>query len=213
MIPQAERRSRPSYRTLAMLVYGAMTACAAIIAWARGESLVRSGATLPELDSLGASLGLGLGLALLMIALTRWIVLGTRWGRRLRDDFRALLAAATPRDAIGLALLSGIGEELLFRGALLPWWGLLASSLAFGILHVGPSRRFLGWTVWASALGACFGLITQVTGHLEGAMLAHVLINAVNLRFVLAFDGRLDTPVTEPGEQALVARRARKGTR
>jgi len=96
---------------------------------------------------------------------------------------------------------------------LLPWWGLAGSSLAFGVLHVGPARRFLGWTLWASVLGALLGEICQITGRIEGAILAHVLINAVNLRFVLAFDGRLDTARRDPAEQALVARPRRRETR
>jgi len=208
-----EPRQRPSYRGLALLVYGAMAAAAATIAWARGVSLVREPARVPELDSLSASLAMGLGLTFLTIVGTRALVHRTRWGRRLRDDFRALLADARPSDAIWLALLSGVGEELLFRGALRPWWGLAASSLAFGVLHVGPARRFLGWTAWASALGLALGAMCEISGRIEGAIVAHVLINMVNLRFVLAFDGRLDTPRKGPGEQALVARRPRRENR
>lgn len=212
MAPHA-RPPRQSFRVLGVLVYGAMSACALILGWARGASVVRVAAAVTALDSPGASLGLGVALAALTIVSTRLLVLRSRWGRTLRDDFRALLADASPADTVWLAVLSGVGEELLFRGALLPWWGLAGSSLAFGVLHVGPSRRFLGWTLWASVLGALLGGIFLATGRLEGAILAHVAINAVNLRFVLAFDGRLDTPRTAPGEQSLVPRRARRETR
>ncbi len=213
MRPHPPRSSRPRYRVLAVLVYGAMIACAGLVAWARGESLVRQVAVVEPLDSLLSSLFAGTALAALTIAATRWVVHRTRWGRTLRQDFRTLLADATPADAIWLAALSGVGEELLFRGALLPWWGLVASSFAFGALHVGPSRRFLIWTVWATLTGALLGLVYRATGRLEGAILAHVLVNGVNLRFVLAFDGRLDTPPSVPGEQALVSRRRLRQTR
>lgn len=213
MIAPHEPRRRQRYRALAVMVYGAMTFCALLVAWARGVSAVRMPAEVPELDSLAGSLALGGALAALTIASTRLLVLRTQWGKTLREDFRALLADATPSDTLWLALLSSVGEELLFRGALLPWWGLVASSLAFGVLHVGPSRRFLGWTLWASVLGALLGAIVEATGRIEGAIVAHAAINGVNLRFVLAFDGRLDTPRTDPGEQALVARRARRDVR
>jgi membrane protease YdiL (CAAX protease family) len=213
MIAKSQPRGRPRYAGLALLVYGAMTVCAIVIAWARSTSLLRRDAEIAALDSTSASLALGAVLAVVTIGGTRVLVLRSRWGKTLRDDFRALLADATPSDTIWLALLSGVGEELLFRGALLPWWGLAGSSLAFGVLHVGPSRRFLGWTVWASVLGVLLAGICEATGRIEGAVLAHVTINAVNLRFVLAFDGRLDTPRTDPGEQALVGRRARRETR
>lgn len=212
---QAPRPSsrRPRYRALALLVYGGMLACAAGIAWARDESLVRRTAEVGPLDSLAASLAAGTALAALTIALTRVVVHRTGWGKTLRQDFRTLLADATPGDALWLALVSGVGEEILFRGALLPWWGLAASSFAFGALHVGPSRRFWIWTVWATATGAVLGAIYEASGRLEGAILAHVLINTVNLRFVLSFEGRLDTPPSIPGEQALVSRRKVRQTR
>lgn len=213
MIAHDPPRPRPRIRALAVLVYGAMALAAGIIAWARGVSLVAQPASLPELDSLGASLALGAGLAAVMIGGTRVLVLRSAWGRMLRDEFRTLLGGASPTDTLWLAVLSGIGEELLFRGALRPWWGLGASSLAFGILHVGPSRRFLGWTLWASGLGLLLGLLCETTGRIEGAVLAHVAINAVNLRFVVAFDGRLDTPRGGIGEQSLVGRRARRDSR
>lgn len=213
MITKQEPRPRRSFRALAFLVYGAMSACALLIAWARGASLFRAPAAVPALASLEVSLGLGALLALVTILGTRALVLRSTWGRTFRDELRALLADATLGDTLWLALASGVGEELLFRGALVPFWGLLASSMAFGILHLGPSRRFLGWTVWASALGVLLGEIFLCTGRIEGAILAHVTINAVNLRFVLAFDGRLDAPRAGIGEQALVGRRARRETR
>jgi membrane protease YdiL (CAAX protease family) len=198
-----------------------MSLGAALLAWARGVSLVRIAPGLTELppalgglplDSSLASLALGALLAGVTIAGSRLVVHRTRWGRGLRDDFRALLADAGPDDAAWLALTSGVGEELLFRGALLPWWGLLASSLAFGMLHVGPSRRFLGWTLWATITGALLGGIYVATGRIEGAIVAHVLVNWVNLRFVLSFDGRLDAARSQPGEQSLVPKRSRRDT-
>ena len=195
------------HRLLAGLIYGSMCALAIVLAWARGVSVVRMEAAVPVLDSSLASVFLGAALAAMTIVSTRVLVVRTAWARRLREDFRALLADAGTRDAAWLALTSGVGEELLFRGALLPWWGLGLSSLAFGALHVGPARRFLPWTLWATFMGALFGAIYFATGHLEGCVLAHVLVNFVNLRFVLAFDGRLDLAEARPGEQALVSSR------
>jgi membrane protease YdiL (CAAX protease family) len=195
------------HRLLAGLIYGVMCGVAGTIGWARGASLLRIEPAVPMLSSAVASIVLGAGLAAATIASTRVLVRRVGWARRLREDFRSLLADAGPGDAAWLALTSGIGEELLFRGALVPWWGLWLSSLAFGALHVGPARRFLAWTAWASLMGALFGAIYVATGHLEGCVLAHVLVNFVNLRFVLAFDGRLDPAEARPGEQALVSSR------
>ena len=204
-------RQAGGHRALAGVVYGLMSVSAGAICWARGVPLFRTEPALALLDSSLASVALGGALAAATIATTRVLALRTKWGRRLREDFRSLLANASLGDAAWLALTSGVGEELLFRGALLPWWGPLLSSLAFGALHVGPARRFLTWTAWATIMSGLFSAIYVATGRLEGCILAHVLINFVNLRFVLAFDGRLDRADARPGEQALVSpRRVRR---
>jgi membrane protease YdiL (CAAX protease family) len=41
-------------------------------------------------------------------------------------------------------------------------------------------------------LGFALGALVSATGSIAGAVLAHVLINAVNLHHILAFDGGLD---------------------
>jgi membrane protease YdiL (CAAX protease family) len=38
--------------------------------------------------------------------------------------------------------------------------------------------------LWATVMGLAFGLVFRVTGSLVGPMIAHVAINAVNLRLL-----------------------------
>ena len=85
-----------------------------------------------------------------------------------------------------LALASSIGEELLFRGALLPWFGVWAQALIFAGLHVGPGKRFLPWTLSALVLGIAFGWLAVWTGNLGGPIAAHFAINFLNLRYIVA---------------------------
>jgi len=84
----------------------------------------------------------------------------------------------------GLALVSvfsGVGEETFFRGAIQQEFGIVAASLVFGLIHVGPERRYLVWTVWAVLAGFLFGVLYNVTGGLLAPILAHSTHNAATL--------------------------------
>jgi membrane protease YdiL (CAAX protease family) len=152
------------------------------------------------------SIGLGLGVALVTVLSTRWLLARTAWARALRRELRTLLEGATGRQLVLLGVFSGIAEELLFRGAIQPVAGLTLTSIGFGLLHVGRSRAFLPWTIWAIAMGFVLGGIFEATGVLAGPILAHVLINAVNLRTIVFHDARLDEGDGRPPAPRLVTR-------
>jgi membrane protease YdiL (CAAX protease family) len=77
-----------------------------------------------------------------------------------------------------------VGEEMFFRGALLPTIGLFASSAIFALLHIGPKARHLPWTASSFAVGLLFGAMFEWTGDLTGPIVAHFLVNFLNLRHV-----------------------------
>jgi membrane protease YdiL (CAAX protease family) len=183
-------------------LYAAMALAAAGIAGWRGAPLLGSEPAFAAVAGPVPSLALGLLLAVLTVLSTRVLTERTAWARALRVEFRALLRGARPLDVVVLALASGTAEELLFRGALQPWWGLVPTSLAFGLVHVGPRRVFLPWTLWALVLGAALGALAWATGSIAGSIVAHVVINGVNLHHILAFDGSLDaaSDASESGE-------------
>ena len=83
-----------------------------------------------------------------------------------------------------LAAASALGEEILFRGAMLDAWGLWVSSLVFALLHIPPKRSLWPWTVSALLLGLGFGVVTLATGNLGAAVAAHFVINLQNLRYI-----------------------------
>jgi membrane protease YdiL (CAAX protease family) len=60
-------------------------------------------------------------------------------------------------------------------------FGLVVASLVFGLVHVGPDRRYLVWTAWAVLAGFLFGALYEVTGGLLAPILAHSAHNAVVL--------------------------------
>lgn len=165
-------------------LYGAMALVALVIAAGRGDpDLYRLGAPPAWLLALAPLAGLALGLV--VVALSRLASARTRWARELERAFRDLLGPLTTRDIVLLATTSSIGEELLFRGALMPMVGVPVQALIFALLHVGPGKRFLPWTLSAAVLGLALGALAETTGSLGGAIVAHFTINFFNLRHIV----------------------------
>jgi membrane protease YdiL (CAAX protease family) len=160
----------------------------------------------PRYWGIGASLAAGIVIAALTIVLTRVLVRRTRWARELHVAFRELLGPLGSGTIAILALASGIGEEIFFRGAIQPSAGIVITSLVFGAIHVGKDRRFFAWTIWATAMGFILGAVHEATGSLVGPIVAHVAVNYENLQFIGSHDPREPKPSDEP---RLVARRKR----
>jgi membrane protease YdiL (CAAX protease family) len=189
--PALREDRSPSLRVALLgAAYAIVGLLGAALSLAWGESpLARE----PWLDTQGgealvASLVLGASTAGVTVLATRWLVRRARWARSLHATLRPLVRDASLGALLAMALASGVAEELLFRGFLFPHVGLLVSSLAFGALHQlrGPGR--MAWVLWASLMGAVFALLYGLTGRLEGPILAHVAINAANLRYLRDHD-------------------------
>ena len=163
-----------------------MALVALVIASARGNpDLYRLDPT-REPAWFAISPGLGLAVGLFVVGATRLATKHLQWARDLHSSFRDLLGPLTGKEIVILALASSIGEELLFRGALLPWFGIWIQGTVFALLHVGPGRRFVPWTISALVLGFAFGWLAQWTGNLGGPIAAHFAINFLNLRFIVS---------------------------
>jgi membrane protease YdiL (CAAX protease family) len=109
-------------------------------------------------------------------------VRGLAAARELEQRLGGVLGALGGDDAVVLAVLSGISEELFFRGGVQGSWGFVAATLLFALLHSGPGRMFGLWTAFALVAGALFGGLMLWRGNLLAPVVAHVLVNAVNLR-------------------------------
>ena len=168
---------------LALFFYGALFAIA--LAWSiwSGRSVFYASQAAAErgiaplLDT-----GLGLAVAAATIALSRKITECTRWGDAMGRALAELLGERSVRDCVVLAVASGVAEEAFFRGALQPALGWLLASLVFGLVHFAPRRDLLPWTGFALGAGLVLGALFEFTGNLVAPIVAHVGINAVNLR-------------------------------
>lgn len=176
----------------AITVYGLLAVAAVLWSGLRGDWSPWDADTawlpLGHGARVAVSLGGGVLVAALTIAATRVLVRRANWARRLHTDFRALLGPLGGTEIAAYALLSGFAEELFFRGAMQPTLGVALTSLVFGAVHFGPTRRFWVWTVWAGVMGLVFGALVALTGNLYGAVLAHLVINYENLHFIESYD-------------------------
>ncbi|HEX2463164.1 MAG TPA: type II CAAX endopeptidase family protein [Thermoanaerobaculia bacterium] len=179
--PADSRRTAASpIFNLAWLFYLLLAATAVVWIGMRRNATI-DGALFFDPSRWWIDLGLGLGAGVVLIAL--WELGGRRFAsaRGFEELLRGLLGSLDTTQAIGLALLSGFAEELFFRGAVQGAWGLWIATALFAALHTGRDRGLWVWTIFALLAGAAFGGLALWTGNLLAAMVAHVLVNAINL--------------------------------
>jgi membrane protease YdiL (CAAX protease family) len=112
--------------------------------------------------------------------------------RQLREQVQWLIAEMFPDGRLGqfalVAVLAGVGEELLFRGViqtlLVDWTnpiaGLLLASLVFGAAHALSKLYF----ALATLIGVCFGWLVLEYNDLVAPMIAHSVYDFVALVYI-----------------------------
>jgi len=117
-----------------------------------------------------------------VIALSAALTERTSIGRSLARALGETLGPLALRDCLVLAVVSGLGEEAVFRAALQPEVGLAVASVIFAAAHFVPRRGLWPWSVFALGAGFLLGALYDATGNLVAPVVAHAGINAVNLR-------------------------------
>jgi membrane protease YdiL (CAAX protease family) len=133
---------------------------------------------------------LGVVATLPMLALF-WLMLETRWRPlvELKAQVRRMIRELFPRASVLqlalIAVLAGVGEELLFRGVLqtavgnwtTPLVGLAVASLVFGALHAVSWLYF----ILATLVGVFLGWLLIDFNDLTVPIVAHGLYDFVAL--------------------------------
>jgi uncharacterized protein len=166
----------PRFVRFAALFYSSLTVAAALWSGLRGLDLRFFGNSAAS----SALLGVLTAVATVSLGLLAYRLLPPL--REIAEELAPRLVDGADRcNLVLVALFSGVGEETFFRGAVQQEFGLVVASLVFGLVHVGPDRRYLVWTAWAILAGFLFGALYEITGGLFAPILAHSAHNAVTL--------------------------------
>jgi len=185
-----EPKLRLSVMALSSLIYGAMSLTALLIMWFWHANITSSFVPPQDPKEIARLAGIGLLAAGVLLIASHLFEDWFRSYRRLRNLIMRLLGGISAPGAIYLAMLSAIGEELLFRGAIQPFAGLFLTSIMFGLLHVGPDGKISAWSFWTMLAGLLLGYMYEQTGSLMAPMLTHFAVNTYSLLRLRRLYGR-----------------------
>ncbi len=172
---------------LAIVFEGGLVGVAVLLGWLLG----RPSLALVQPSWRGFLLGVAAAGPLIPVML--WC-LHSEWGplrrlvREVDETIAPYFAHISTLDVLIIALLAGLGEELLFRGviqaALLETTGtaiaLTVTSLLFGLLHlITPTYAFL-----AATFGLYLGGLMLTTGNVLVPIVAHAVYDVVAIGFL-----------------------------
>lgn len=182
---------------MAVLVEGGLALAAAFLGWLFSIPLRD---LFPEWGQPTAAATLrGIFYTLPMLVLF-WVMIHSQLTtmRQLRDQVESLIREMFPSGSYAqfamVALLAGVGEELLFRGViqaqLVEWTnpvaGLVLASLIFGAAHALSKLYFL----LATLIGLYLGWLLQRYGELVTPIIAHALYDFLALVYLSKRCGR-----------------------
>jgi membrane protease YdiL (CAAX protease family) len=143
------------------------------------QQLLRVPAGLSSIDEAGWMLGAaGAVTAARLLLLQHWEDFAEATDR---SNKQVLSPLGWP-DVLLVALLTGVSEEFLFRGGLVPltwpdYRGVLLSGVVFGVLHISGGRN-AAFAAWATAVGWLYGGVFLASGgNVWVPAGAHVLAN------------------------------------
>ncbi|MBV9453733.1 MAG: CPBP family intramembrane metalloprotease [Rubrobacter sp.] len=150
----------PRFVGLAAVFYGTLFLAGVVISALRDRHL----SILGRSPFLGFSVGVvtACGTVALALCLYRFLPVV----KKLSDELGPhLIDRVGKSELILVSVLSGVGEETFFRGALQPELRLIAASVLFGaLLHVVPEPRFFVWTLLSVGAGFLFWLSLSARG-------------------------------------------------
>jgi len=91
-----------------------------------------------------------------------------------------LIGRLTFLDSILVSAVSGLCEEVFFRGVLQDQCGIVPSACAFGLAHL-PRIYYFPYALWATYVGLLMSFLVVQTGSLYSPMIAHALINFASI--------------------------------
>lgn len=139
---------------------------------------------------------LAVGVSTIVIIATSLMTKYNQKFRNLAGTFHSLLGPLTMVEIFIISAFSSVSEEFFFRGLIQGKLGIFFASLVFGILHSGPGKRFLPWTIFALLMGFILGGLYEWRENLLLPIAIHFLVNFVNL--ILLQKNELNLPSMNP---------------
>ncbi len=136
------------------------------------------------LRAVSIDVGLGLALGLAIVAISALLVRFNARMRALAGEFRKMVGPVTTQEIFFLSAFSAVGEEFMFRGVVQAAFGWIPASLLFGLLHIGPGKKYLPWTLFAVVVGFLLGGLYEWRGDLFAPTAAHFVVNFLNFRLL-----------------------------
>ena len=168
--------------TVSSVVYALMAVVGMVIiafsSASENSSLFQLPASSQEQLRLGVFTLLG---SAVLIVLGLYFELHFKSFKATKKELGKIFSQCTIPTGLYLAAISSIGEEILFRGAILPFTGIFGSAIIFGLLHFGPSMRLTSWTLWAILAGILLGWMFDTSGTLWVPILCHFLVNSFSI--------------------------------
>src|SRR5258708_10752532 len=157
-----------------------------VVAWLAGWLMEQLPLATWRWNAVDALLGLAATLPLLVLffGCLRWPIGPIRPIQKFCDEvLRPILAPCTLLDLAGIAVLAGLGEEMLFRGVFqaafaewtTPWIGLILASVLFGLCHAITAA----YVVLATLMGTYLGWLWQASDKLFLAVVAHAVYDFI----------------------------------
>jgi hypothetical protein len=176
---------------MAVVVEGGLAFAALLLAWLFSVPLRDQFAPFGKPLAIAIARGIAATLPMLLVF---WLLVNSKRPmlRELRDQVDWLIREMFPTASIPqfamVATLAGVGEELLFRGALqtklgdwsTPFIGLALTSLLFGLAHALSKLYF----AFAVIVGAFLGWLAYRYHDLVAPMVAHGLYDFLALTYL-----------------------------
>ncbi|MDQ7778744.1 MAG: CPBP family intramembrane glutamic endopeptidase [Planctomycetota bacterium] len=176
-----ERPSGSRIVLLAVALYGVFAAAG--IGWRvlRGASPVGGIGDPPRVP---AAIAAGIGFAAVAVLSGELMLRRFDWARRMEREFAQVVRGLTQCQIVVLSVLSAVGEEIFFRGAMQPVLGLWLTTCVFALVHIPWTGSVALWPVFAFIAGLGLGWLFDIGGGLLAPVLGHLGTNTGNLLLI-----------------------------
>jgi membrane protease YdiL (CAAX protease family) len=125
------------------------------------------------------ALGVGSAGGLFLVGLSEVLILGTPWAKNIEVEFARFMSDQRGWEIVVLSVLSAVGEELFFRGAVQGALGVAAATIIFGVVHWPVTSKLVAWPLFATGAGALMGVQAIWMDGLVAPIMTHFLVNLV----------------------------------